>query len=93
MKLEIVDAMLALQAQDAPALASRIFYHFGVLPLELKTVIRGIVTPRAGVIVVPDKFMSYAFGELVGPNKKHWGFSCWSFSVTDPHDYPYLLFT
>jgi len=93
MKLEIASAMLALEAQDAVSLSRFIFEHFGVQPIELKAVHRGTGVPRAGIIVIPDKCMSYAFGELGGPSGRYWGFSNWSFNIKDRADYPYLLFT
>ena len=93
MKLEVATAIFALQAQDAPALASCIFTYFDLPALELEAITRGTGMPRAGIIVLPDAFTSYAFGELGGPSRRHWGFSSWSFSVRDPLGYPYLLFT
>lgn len=92
MKLHTMQAIIALQSQDELVLANCIFSYFKIPPLAFQVINKKATVPRAGVLVVPETFTSYAFGELKGIKNEGWGFSTWSFNVRDPHNKPYFLF-
>lgn len=93
MKLEVIAALIALDAKDADKICDSICNHFGFKITCPKTVLLNTsVRPRASIIVMPEIYTSYAFGELWGATYPTWGFSWWNFNIKDSNTDSYLMF-
>lgn len=94
MKLNTIAAILALEAADKQQLTDCILQHFCIQGLFVNI---EQAAPRerarAGVVVIPEQYESFAFGLLYDPSKSpYWGFSHWSFWAKDQQNKPYFMF-